>query len=45
MVSHSYKAAGLDFGCDPGMADPDDIWDFCISNPNKYHCILNLTNI
>lgn len=45
VVSHSYKAAGLNFGCDSGMADPDDIWDFCISNPNKYQRILNLTNI
>lgn len=45
VVSHSYKAAGLDFGCPPGMADPDDIWDFCVGNPDKYSCVLDLTNI
>lgn len=45
VVSHSYKAAGLDFGCPPGMADPDDIWDFCVGNPDKYSRVLDLTNI
>lgn len=45
VVAHAYKAAGLDFGCDPGMADPDDIWDFCIKYPEKYSRILELTNI
>lgn len=45
VVSHAYKAAGLDFGCDEGMADPDDIWDFCMNNPDKYHYIFPITNI
>lgn len=45
VVAHAYKAAGLNFGCEAGMADPDDIWDFCLKNPDKYKCVFELSNI
>ena len=45
VVAHAYKAAGLMFGCDPGMATPDDIWDYCLNNKTKYTNILHLTRI
>lgn len=45
VVAHSYKTAGLNFGCEPGMASPDDIWDYCITYTDKYTNILQLTRI
>jgi hypothetical protein len=45
LVAHAYKAANLNFGCDPGMATPDNIWDFCIDNTLKYQQILQLVNL
>jgi hypothetical protein len=26
----------LDFGVKVGAAQPDDIWDFCVSRPDRY---------
>lgn len=45
LVAHAYKAADLNFGCDPGMANPDDIWDFCCKHPDKYEHIFDLQKI
>lgn len=45
LVAHAYKAADLYFDCDPGMATPDDIWEFCVKNTLKYEPILQLVNI
>jgi len=45
VVAHSYGKAGLHFGCDPGQANPDDIWDYCINHPNKYQYIFPLNRI
>lgn len=36
VVAQSYADAGLNFGVPAGSADPDDIWDFCVANPDKY---------
>jgi hypothetical protein len=36
LVAQAFSSAGKDFGCDPGAATPDDIWDFVTSNPDKY---------
>ncbi len=45
LVSHAYAMAGKNFGCDPGSAEPDDIWDFVNQNPEKYQQIYPLTSI
>ena len=45
VVAHAYKAADLNFGCDPGMANPDDIWDYCIKHPLQYTKVFDLTKI
>lgn len=37
--AHAFKAAGLDFGCDEDVAQPDDMYDFCEANPDKYQPI------
>jgi len=42
LVAHAYAAIGKNFGVDTGEASPDDIWDFCIGNPDKYKCIFPL---
>lgn len=42
VVADAYAAAGLDFGVPVGQAQPDDIWDFCIANPDKYTLIHSL---
>lgn len=42
LVAHAFKAAGKDFGVEAGAANPDDIWDFVISNPDKYRQVREL---
>lgn len=39
VVAQSYADAGFNFGVPAGMADPDDIMDFCVANPDKYEVI------
>lgn len=34
-----YRAAGLDFGIPTKAITPDDIWDFCVANPDKYEFV------
>ena len=37
LVAHSFKKADKYFGVDPGMASPDDIWDFVAERkPSRY---------
>ncbi|MEA2023600.1 MAG: hypothetical protein U9N79_04835 [Actinomycetota bacterium] len=36
LVAHAFASGGKDFGCEPGAATPDDIWDFVTTNPDKY---------
>ena len=36
IVAHAFLAADKNFGVEPGAANPDDIWDFVTSNPDKY---------
>ncbi len=42
LVAHSFEAAGKNFGLPPGKASPDDIWDFVITNPEKYRVVHSL---
>ncbi|MDZ7721383.1 MAG: YiiX/YebB-like N1pC/P60 family cysteine hydrolase [candidate division KSB1 bacterium] len=36
LVAHACSKIDKHFGVDPGAAQPDDIWDFVLSNPKKY---------
>jgi hypothetical protein len=42
VVAQAYADAGLNFGVPAGSADPDDIWDFCVGNPDKYMVVYPL---
>jgi len=42
LVAHAFKKAGKNFGVAPGAASPDDVWDFCVDNPDKYTVVLPL---
>lgn len=42
VVAQSYSKLGLNFGCDPGAANPDDIDDYVLSHPEKYEEIIPL---
>jgi hypothetical protein len=43
VVAHAYSAAGLHFGCAPGMASPADIDRFCFDHPAKYEQVWPLS--
>jgi len=45
ITSHSYAKRGKDFGVKAGAATPDDIWDFCLSHPEKYAVIVPLGSL
>lgn len=36
VVAYAYLAAGREFGVPAGAANPDDIWDFVVSNGDKF---------
>ncbi len=42
VVAQAWARAGLTFGVAPGQAQPDDIWDFCMSHPEKYELLRGL---
>lgn len=42
LVADAYSSVGLNFGVPPGMAQPDDIWDYCLSHHSKYEVIREL---
>ncbi len=42
VVACSFAKADKNFGVVPGAASPDDIWDFCKANPDKYTEVLPL---
>jgi hypothetical protein len=42
LVACSFKKAGKTFGVAPGAASPDDIWDFCTRETDKYVEVLEL---
>ncbi|NNM04160.1 MAG: hypothetical protein HKO65_03575 [Gemmatimonadetes bacterium] len=42
LVACSFEKAGKDFGVAPGAASPDDIWDFCTRETEKYEEVLEL---
>lgn len=35
VVAYAYRQVGLNFGVYPWVADPDDIWDYCIEKESK----------
>jgi hypothetical protein len=39
VVAHAYGKADKHFGVHPGAANPDDIWRFVVSNPEKYKVV------
>jgi len=45
LVAYSYSEVGKHFNVDPGAAQPDDIWDFIIENPDKYELVHELKRI
>jgi hypothetical protein len=45
VVAKSYEAGGKTFGVKPGDATPDDIWDFCLENPDKFQFLRELTTL
>jgi hypothetical protein len=45
VVAHAYSEIGHTFGCDPGQANPDDIWDYCMGHQDQYQLIFNLQRI
>jgi hypothetical protein len=42
LVACSFEKAGKTFGVAPGAAAPDDIWDFCTRETDKYVQVLEL---
>jgi hypothetical protein len=42
-TARSFSYVGLHFGVKPREAQPDDIWDFCIKNTDKYECVRGLS--
>ena len=42
LLAQWFQAAGYSFGCEPGCATPDDVWDFVRSRPDKYRCVHEL---
>lgn len=38
-VADCWSAAGLDWGCPPKSATPDDVYDFIVSRPDLYEII------
>jgi hypothetical protein len=45
LVAAVYSELGLDFGVGAFEAQPDDIWDFVTSNPDKYRRVLPWTTL
>lgn len=39
VVAKSYAEAGYYFGVDAQAADPDDIWDFCVSRRDRFELV------
>jgi hypothetical protein len=42
LVAHAFAKADRSFGVPPGMASPDDIWDFVTTEPEKYAVVHSL---
>ena len=42
LVAESFRAAGKDFGMEPGESSPDDIWDFVTEETKKYEKVYDL---
>ena len=42
VVAHAYDAVGKRFGVSDNAASPDDMWDYCVTHPDKYTCVMPL---
>jgi len=40
LVAHVFASIGFDFGVPWRAASPDDIFDFCRSEPTRYRCVV-----
>jgi len=45
LVAKNFHAIGKDFGVKVAQASPDDIWDFVVSNPDKYRFVWQRGNM
>ena len=45
VVAHSFKTADINFGIDPDICQPDDIWDYVTNVANGWKTVLELNNI
>ena len=45
VVARSFEAICLDFGVESYAANPENIYDFCKNNPDKYLCLYELGKI
>ncbi len=45
LVAHAFGKANKHFGIAPGMATPDDIWDFVTAHPASYQPIRPLSRL
>ena len=43
VVAYAFSKADKNFGVAPGVATPDDIWDFIENNPDRYQEVRPLT--
>lgn len=39
LVARVFSATGRSFGVHPGMASPDDVWDWMQAHPEKWVCV------
>ena len=45
LVARAYGDEGYGFGVSAKTATPDDIWDFCVSRPDRYQCVRSLGRV
>jgi hypothetical protein len=45
VVAAAYSEIGEHFDCEVAQAEPDDIWDYCLSHMDKYEMILPLVQL
>lgn len=45
VVASAYSKIGESFDCDVAQAEPDDIWDYCLSRSDRYELILPLVQL
>jgi hypothetical protein len=45
LVAKCYQKVGRNFGCEPGAAQPDDIWDYVHAHPERWGPVLSLRRV